>query len=231
MDSNYSHPFQWGPEQSETITTGSDYIVHSSDLLGWHPSARMVAMNGMTQALTFLEDYLSDDSSSSILTAPDVTVPPHTLSPSAFVIPPATQFLSPDSSVLDQEMPAAPSSIPTLESKDAQVLQLFLNECMSTSFFFDCYNAISYTVVDPFHAYLRERQAMNWATMYSDMWLMVWNSLGVGKCCGPGETFWSDIIQNTFEYWVRYEDQRPLEHGACFFFFLFRRFTNFTTSS
>ena len=97
--------------------------------------------------------------------------------------------------------------------------------------FFDCYNAISYTVVDPFHAYLRERQAMNWAAMYSDMWLTVWNSLGVGKRCGPGETFWSDIIQNTFEYWVRYEDQRPLEHGACFFFFLFRRFTNFTTSS
>ena len=98
MDPNPFIPFtDW--EQPEFITTGSDLIAHSSGAPAWHPSAQVVATNGMTNALISLENHLINNGLFVTLTtvgslALGAALPP-ALFPPAFVNLFATQFVLP----------------------------------------------------------------------------------------------------------------------------------------
>ena len=152
---------QW--EHPEFITTGSDLIAHSSVTPGWHPGAQTVAMNGMTHALTYLENHLNSNglfaTPTTIGFTPNFAVP---FPGPAFVtqpFPPVVQDVPPDqaalpdfAALLNEQASFPPPSSPFVDDvpsgqdtplgfMDAEALQRFENQCMIESFSFGFYDA------------------------------------------------------------------------------------------
>ena len=157
---------QW--EHPDSITTGSDLIAHSSVTPAWHPGAQAVAMNGMTHALTYLENHLN---SNGLFTTPttvrftlNVAVPfpgPAFINPFVTqLFPPVVQDAPPDQAALpdyaallnEQASSSALSFSPLVDDvpsgqdtplgfMDAEALQRFENQCMIKLFSFGFYDA------------------------------------------------------------------------------------------
>ena len=162
MDTNPFLPLdQW--EHPEFITTSSDLIAHSSVTPGWHPGAQAVAMNGMTHALTYLENHLISNglfaTPTTVRFTPNFAVP---FPGPAFVtqpFPPVVQDAPPDQAALpdyaalfNEQASFPPPSSPFVDDvpsgqetplgfMDAEALQCFENQCMIKLFSFGFYDA------------------------------------------------------------------------------------------